>query len=136
VHNCNTFGAQTSHKQTQTHKTHHGPNLGGSHHLPLITYFVFGHGTNTQMSFLKLGLPWFWEPIILCVDLRLQWGLKQSCSPCRELSNGMLHATCTQGNRDDSWLSMVESQIGNLTPSLSFGHNLCLSVQMGHVNSF
>jgi len=28
--------------------------------------------------------------------------LKKSCSPRRELSNGMLHATCTNGNRGDS----------------------------------
>jgi len=36
----------------------------------------------------------------------------------------MLHVTCTQRNPGDSWLLMVGSQIGNLTPALSFGHNL------------
>jgi hypothetical protein len=30
-----------------------------------------------------------------------------------------------QGNRVDSWLLVVESQITNLTPSPFFGHNLC-----------
>jgi hypothetical protein len=33
--------------------------------------------------------------------------------------------TCTQGNRVDSQLLVVGSQIANLTPDLSFGHNLC-----------
>jgi len=37
----------------------------------------------------------------------------------------MWHATCTQKNRGDSWLLVIESQITNLTPSLSFGNNLC-----------
>jgi hypothetical protein len=73
----------------------------------------------------KFGLSWLWSPITLCVDLRLRWGLKQSCSPRWELFNGMSHATCTQGNRGDSWLLVVGSQIANLTPGLSFGHNLC-----------
>ncbi len=76
-------------------------------------------------KFLKLGLPQLWMPITLCAKLRLKWGLKKSCSSRRDLSNGMLHATCTQGNRGDSWLLVVRSQIANLTPSLSFGHNLC-----------
>ncbi len=38
----------------------------------------------------------------------------------------MLQVTFTQGNRIDSWLVVVGSQIANLTPGLSFGHNLCL----------
>jgi hypothetical protein len=45
--------------------------------------------------------------------------------PCWELFNGMSHATCTQGNQSDSRLLMVGSQIANLTPDLSFDHNLC-----------
>jgi hypothetical protein len=44
---------------------------------------------------------------------------------CQELSNGMWHATYTQGNQGDSKLLMISSQIANLTPDLSFGHNLC-----------
>jgi hypothetical protein len=63
------------------------------------------------LKFPKLGLLWFWTAIILCVDLWLRWGLKQSCSLRRDLSNDMSHATCTKGNRVDSWLSFV--------------HNLC-----------
>jgi len=37
----------------------------------------------------------------------------------------MWHVTSTQGNWGDSWFLVVESQIGNLTPNPSFGHNLC-----------
>jgi len=136
------FVAQTSHGQTQTHKIHHGPNLGEATTFPLIVYYVLGHGTSTQMSFcfetpklgvlkfLKLGLPWLWRPITLCVDFRLRWGLKQSCSLHWKISN-MWHATCTQGNRGDSQLLVVGSQIGNLTSDLSFGHNLCLKYSNG-----
>jgi len=72
----------------------------------------------------KLGLPWLWSPITLCSYLRLRWGLK--CSPRRELSNGMLHTTFTQGNRVNSWHLVVRSQIGP-----SFGHNLCFRCPNG-----
>ncbi len=67
----------------------------------------------------------------LHVDLQLRWCLKQSCSPRRELSNGMSHATWTQGNRGDSQLLVVKSQLDNLTPGPSFGHNLCVKCSNG-----
>ncbi len=35
MHNLNAFGARTSHGQTQTHKTHHGPDLGEATTFPL-----------------------------------------------------------------------------------------------------
>ncbi len=82
-------------------------------------------------KFSKLRLPQLWRLITLCEDLRLRWGLKQSCNHCRELSNDMWHATCTQGNRGNYWLLMVGSQIGILTPDLSFGHNLCFKNSNG-----
>jgi len=82
-------------------------------------------------KFPKLQLLQLWDPITLCADLWLRWSLKQICSPRQELSNGMLHATYTQGNRVDSWLLVVGSQIGNLTPNLSFGHNLCFRCPNG-----
>jgi hypothetical protein len=47
VHSWSTFGVKTSHEQTQTHKTHHGPDLGEATTFPLIIYFVPGHKTNT-----------------------------------------------------------------------------------------
>jgi len=59
MHNQNTFGAQTSHGETRTHKTHHDLDLGEATTFPLIVYFVLGHGTNTQISFCP-GTP-KWE---------------------------------------------------------------------------
>jgi hypothetical protein len=83
------------------------------------------------LKFPKLGVPRLWGPITLSIDLRLRWGQKQSCSPHLELSNGMLHATWMQWNRGNSWLLVVGSQIDNLTPDLSFGHNLRLKCPNG-----
>ncbi len=51
--------------------------------------------------------------------------MKQSCISCQDLSNGMSHVIYSQVNRVDCRLFMVGSQIGNLTPGPSFGHNLC-----------
>jgi hypothetical protein len=70
------------------------------------------------------GLPRLWSPITLQA-LGSKCSLKQSCSSCRELSNGMWHIVCSQVNWVDFWLLVVGSQIANLTPSLSFAHNLC-----------
>jgi hypothetical protein len=85
----------------------------------------FVSGLNSQLWIPKVGLSQFWGPITLCLNLQLQWNMKQSCSYCRELSNVMSHPTCTKGNRVDSWLLMVGSQTADLTLGLSFGHNLC-----------
>jgi len=43
----------------------------------------------------------------------------------------MLHITWMQGNRVDSWLLVVGSQIVNLIPGPSFGHNLCFKCPNG-----
>jgi len=59
VHNWNTFGARTSHMQTWTHKTHHGPNLGEATTFRLIVYFVPLHEAHIQMAFCS-GTP-KWE---------------------------------------------------------------------------
>ncbi len=82
-----------------------------------------------------MGLLQLWGPITLCANLWLQWGITQSYSPHGELFNGMSHATCTQGDRVDSRLLVVGSQIGNLTPILSFGHNLCFRCPNGWYKS-
>ncbi len=82
-------------------------------------------------KFPELGLSQVWGPITLCVNLWLRWGLKQSCSPCRELSNSVFHVTCTQGNWVDSRLLVGENQTANLTIGLSFGHNLCFRCPNG-----
>ncbi len=76
-------------------------------------------------KFPQLGLLRLWGPIISCANLWLQWGLKQSCSPCKELFNGMSHTTCTRGHWVDFRLLVVESQIASLIIGLSFDHNLC-----------
>jgi hypothetical protein len=83
------------------------------------------------LKFSKLGLEWLLGPITLYEKLWLRWGLKKSCSPLQELSNGMSHTTCTQGSWGGSWLLMVGSQTANLTPDLSFGHNLCFKCLNG-----
>jgi len=123
------------------------PRFGGSHHLlpySIIYAWSWGQHPNVILSqdsqvgilkFSKLGLSWFWRPITLCADLRLRWGLKQSCSSCWELSNGMWHATYTQGNQGDSWLLIVGSQIDNLIFNLFFGHNLCFKYSNGWCGS-
>ncbi len=80
----------------------------------------------SQLEFLRL-----WGPITLRVDLQSRWGLKKICSSRWYLPNGMSHATYTEGNWGDSWLLVVMSQIVNLTPDPSFGHNLCLKCSNG-----
>jgi hypothetical protein len=132
VHSWSLFGAWMSFRKTWTHKTHHSLNLGEDTTFSFIVFFVLGHRAYTQMSFcpktpklgvlnfLKLGFMQFWRLIISCVDLQLRWSLKQSCSPCQELSNDMCHATCTQLNQGDSWLLVVRNKIGNLTFDLFF----------------
>jgi hypothetical protein len=115
----------------------------GSHHLPPYSIFCNsprGPHPNGFLSwdsqvrvpkFPQLGPLQFWRRITSRVDLRLQWGLNQSCSPCWQIFNGMSHAACMQGNWVDSWLLVVGSQIGNLTPDLSFDHNLCFKCPNG-----
>ncbi len=51
VHYWSIFGASTSHRKTQTHKTHHGPNLREGTTFPFIVYCVTGHETSIQMAF-------------------------------------------------------------------------------------
>jgi hypothetical protein len=133
----NTFGAKTSHKRFWTHKTHHGPRLRGSHHLPPYSilcasaWHLHPNGflsRDSQGGISKLsrfGIPPLCGVIILFSDLWLGWGLKETCSFCRELSNGVLHSTFTHWGRVDSQLLVVGSQTINLTPILSFWHNLC-----------
>jgi hypothetical protein len=119
------------------------PDLGEAITFPFIIYYVPLHEAHIQMAFClgtpnlgvrklpKLGLLQIWGPITLCANFQLKWGLKQSYSPCWEFFNDMSHATCTQGNRVDSQLLVVKSQIANLTPNHSFGHNLCFRCPNG-----
>jgi hypothetical protein len=115
------------------------PELRGSHHLSpysILCACPRDQYPNVILSlgvpkFPQLGLPQLWGPITLCANLWLKWSFKKCCSACRDLSNDMWHATWTQGNRGDSWFSVVKSQNGNLTPNPSFGHNLCFKCPNG-----
>jgi len=143
MHSWNTFGARTSHGQTRTHKTHHSPNLGEATTFSLIVYYVLLHEAHIQMAFFvpglpsgspkiaKVGTPTTLRPHNFMCKHPIEMRSKQSYSPCQELSNGMLHATYTQGDWIDSQLLMVGSQTANLTFGLSFGHNLCFRCPNG-----
>jgi hypothetical protein len=134
-----------NHRQTQTHKTHHGPDLGEVTTFPLIVYYVFeltpkchfvpvlpnGNPKIPTTRILITGIPVTLRPITLHANLQLRWGLKQSCNPHWEFFNSISYTTCTQGNWGDSQLLMVGSQIVNLTPGFSFGYNLCAKCSNG-----
>jgi len=136
MHSWSTFGARMSHGQLKLTRLTTA-RTWGSHHLPPYSIFYASPRGPHPNGFLswdsqvaipklpRLGLPQLWSAITMRADLQWRWCLKQSCSPCWELSNTMLHATCTQGNRVDSWLLVVGSQIVDLIPVLFFGHNLC-----------
>jgi hypothetical protein len=110
LHSLGIFGVKTKHEQPPTYKIHHGPNLGEATTFPpysilyTSTWGPHSNGTlswDSQVGVLKfpqLGFPWLWGPITQRVDLRLQWGLKRSYSPCQEIANGMLHTTFTREN--------------------------------------
>jgi len=70
-------------------------------------------------------LPQLWSPITLRADFGSKCSLKQSCSSRQELFNDMSHVICSQVNQVDSWLFLIRSQTTNLTPTPSFGHNIC-----------
>ncbi len=61
MHSWSTFGARTNHEHTQTHKIHHGPNLGEATTFSLIVFYVVNHKGYTQMAFSpeipKIGSP-------------------------------------------------------------------------------
>ncbi len=113
------------------------PGLGGSHHLPPYSILcsspshLHPNGSfsrDSQSGVPKLswfGLPGLWMLITSRPNFGLGWGLNQSCSSPRELSNGVSHFTCMHRNQVDSWLLVVGSQTANLTPSPSFDHNFC-----------
>jgi hypothetical protein len=113
------------------------PRLEGSHHLPPYSILCVAplhphpngfYSRDSQGGVPKLsrfGLPGLWELITPSSDLGLGRGLKQTCISPWELFNGVLHSTYTHWDWVESWLFMVGSQIVNLTPDLSFDHNLC-----------
>jgi hypothetical protein len=110
--------------------------LGGSHHLPPYSILCVTprephpNGTFSRDSqggvpkLSRVELPELWTLISLVSNLRLEWGLNQSCSSPRELSNAPSHSFCRRREEVDSRLLVVGSQTANLTPSPSFAHNL------------
>ncbi len=59
MHSWSILGARMSHWQIQTHKTHHGLDLGEATTFPFIVYYVLLHETHIQMAF------WFGTPTTL-----------------------------------------------------------------------
>jgi len=83
----------------------------------------------------RFGLLGLWTIITLCSDLRLGWGLKQTCSSPWELSNGRSHSTYTHWGQVNSQLLMVGNQIVSLTPAPSFCHNLWCRCPMANART-
>jgi hypothetical protein len=141
MHNWSTFGARTSHGQIRIHKRPGFPPYSilcvPFQHLPPYSILYAsppGPHLNGILSrdfqmgipkIPKLRLSQIWGFIIFYEKLRLRWGLIQSCNSRWKLFNDMSHVTCTQGNQVNFRHLVVESQTTNLTPVLSFGHNLC-----------
>jgi hypothetical protein len=137
VHIRNTLGVENKPRATLDSLDSPWPELGGSHHLSPYSILCVtpphlhpngSFSRDSQSGVLKLsrfGLPGLWAFITSCSDLRLGWGLKQTCNFLRKLSKGVSHSTCTHRDRVDSRLLVVGSQTASLTPSLSFDHNLC-----------
>jgi len=92
------------------------PGLGGSHHLPPYSILCItlrephSNGTfsrDSQGGVSKLSrveLLGLWTLISPSSDLRLEWGLNQSCSSPQELSNAPSQSFCRRREEVDSWL--------------------------------
>jgi hypothetical protein len=117
---------------TWTHKTHHGPDSGISHHLTpysiLCGWSPRLHPNGTFCWDSRNGvlakLPELWMTITPRPELGLGRVLNQSCSSCQELSNAVLHSSRQRREEVDSRLLVVGSQTASLTPDPSFAHNL------------
>jgi len=85
--------------------------FGGSHHLPPYSILcvsprhLHSNGFLSQDSqggvpkLSRFRLTKLCEFITVCSDLWLRWGLEQTCSSLWELSNDVLHSTCTFGEK-------------------------------------
>jgi hypothetical protein len=112
------------------------PELEGSHHLPPYIILcvtpreLHPNGTFSRDSkggvpkLSRVELPGLWTLISPGFDLRLEWGLNQSCNSPRELSKASSHSFCRRWEEVDSQLLVVGSQTASLTPGPSFAHNL------------
>jgi len=112
------------------------PGLGGSHHLPPYSILCITprepHPNGTFSRDSQGGVPklsrveflGLWTLISPGFDLRLEWGLNQSCSSPWELFDAPSHSFCRHREKVNSQLLVVGSQIASLTPNPSFAHNL------------
>jgi hypothetical protein len=137
------FGVGTSHGLTWTHLTHHGPDSGEVTTFPHIVFSAALRYTCIQTTLFfwdsqsgvpklsRFGLSGLWTLMNPRPELGSGWGLNQSCSSPRELSNNVSHFTYTHRNRVDSRLLAVGSQIVSLTLGFFFDHNLCYRRQNG-----
>jgi len=132
---------------TLDHETHHGPDSGEATTFPHIVFSAPRFGDYIQMALFpgtpKLesrncpetvpgGVPGLWEFITPECKVRSRQGLNQTCNPRQGLSNAVSHSPFGDRKEVDSRLLVVGSQIGSLTPGLSFAHNLgdrCLNGQ-------
>jgi hypothetical protein len=124
------------------------PRFEGRHHLPPYSIICSSpqrlHPNDTisrdsQGGVSKLsrfGLPRLWAFITSCSDLRLGWGMKQSCSSLWELSNAMSNSFYIRRIRVDSRLLVVGSQIASLTPGPFSPITWAANVQMAHAKTF
>jgi hypothetical protein len=108
---------------------------------PILYYLRYSTAPTSEWHFFP-GLPSrsleivsIWTPRTLGIHnslLRPPIGMRfETCSSPWELSNGVLHSTCTHRGWVDSRLLMVESQTASLTPDLSFIYNLCCRYSNG-----
>ncbi len=112
------------------------PGLGGSHHLPPYSILCSSrrrwhpNGYFSQDSHVgvpklsRVGVPGLWTPISPDCRVRSRRGMKQSCSPRRDLSNAVSRSQIGCREEVDSRRLVVESQTASLTPGPSFAHNL------------
>jgi len=106
--------------------------------LPIV-YSAFARGDYIQMALfpgtpklesqncfeiVPVGVSRLWTLITPEFRVRSWWGLNQSCSPCRDLSNAISHSQFGGREKVDSRLLVVGSQTASLTPGPSFAHNL------------
>ncbi len=124
---------------TLTHKIHHGLDSGEATTFPHIVFSAPLHRGYIQMALfpgtpklesrnclesVPIGVPGLWELISPDCQVWSRRGLNQSYSTLRELFNAMSHSWFGCREEVDSWLLVVGSQTGSLTPGPSFAHKL------------
>jgi len=119
------------------------PGLEGSHHLPPYSILCsssphlhpngsFSRDSQSEVPKLsRFGFQRLWAFITSRPELGSRQGFNQSCSSFQELSNDVLHFTCTHRDRVDSRLLIVGNQTASLTSGPSFDHNLCYKCPNG-----